>query len=288
MTSYDEHLRSGATHLCTAWAVTRRDGKSYGFTDHDLDLEFEGLTFQAGSGLTGFAVSQSTGLSVDNSEALGALSSDAIAPGDLSAGRFDGAEIRIWSVVWSSVSARKLLFRGTIGAVRREGAGFAAELRGLTEALNQPGGRVFTRLGSAVAGGGLSGDALEPFSAEVDLRAVSGTELEVSGLDGFAPGWFTHGRIEVLSGASAGLFAAIKEHAGARLRLWAPMALAASDRLRLVAGCDGRFETYRDKFGNAAGFDGFPHIPGEDWLMAVPRNDETNDGGSLFGRSLAE
>lgn len=283
MTLYHAHLQSGATHLCTAWAITRRDGLSMGFTDHDRDLEFDGLRFQAGSGLTGFAVSQSTGLAVDNSEAIGALSSDAISPGDLSAGRFDDSEIRIWSVVWDDVAARKLLFRGSIGAVRREGPGFTAELRGLTEALNQPGGRVFSRLGSALPGAGLPVADLAPeFVAQVSVAGVSGTQVQVRGLEATAPGWFAHGRIEVQSGDSAGLFAGIKAQDGGRLTLWAPMALTEGDGLRLIAGCDGRFETYRDKFGNALGFDGFPHIPGEDWLMAVPRSDGINDGGSLF------
>ena len=33
------HLETGTTTLCRCWAVTRRDGELYGFTDHDLDFE---------------------------------------------------------------------------------------------------------------------------------------------------------------------------------------------------------------------------------------------------------
>ena len=68
----DAHLASAATTLCRAWTVMRRDGVVLGFTDHDRDLTFDGVTHRAGSGLTARALQQSTGLSVDNSEALGA------------------------------------------------------------------------------------------------------------------------------------------------------------------------------------------------------------------------
>ena len=46
--------------------------------------------------------------------------------------------------------------------------------------------------------------------------------------------------------------------------------LAEGDLVRLTAGCDKRFETCRFKFDNALNFQGFPDLPAEDWLMAVP------------------
>ena len=56
---------------------------------------------------------------------------------------------------------------------------------------------------------------------------------------------------------------------------------APGDSLRLTAGCDKRFATCRLKFVNQANFQGFPHVPGEDWLLAVPRAEGDNTGGSL-------
>ena len=81
------HLATGATTTCRAWAVTRRDGKSYGFTDHDLDLEFDGALFKANSGLTAGALQRTTGLAVDNTEVVGSLSDAAISETDLLAER---------------------------------------------------------------------------------------------------------------------------------------------------------------------------------------------------------
>jgi uncharacterized phage protein (TIGR02218 family) len=56
--------------------------------------------------------------------------------------------------------------------------------------------------------------------------------------------------------------------------------LSAGDRVRVEAGCDKRMESCRLKFANLANFQGFPDIPGEDWMMAVPRSGNPNSGGS--------
>ena len=66
-----DHLGQGVTTVCRAWLVTRRDGVQFGFTDHDLDLGFEGHVFKASSGMTARTLQQTTGLSVDNSETVG-------------------------------------------------------------------------------------------------------------------------------------------------------------------------------------------------------------------------
>jgi hypothetical protein len=46
-------------------------------------------------------------------------------------------------------------------------------------------------------------------------------------------------------------------------------------------GCDRRFATCRDRFGNVANFRGFPHIPGNDFVLRYP-----GSGDSLDGRAL--
>jgi uncharacterized phage protein (TIGR02218 family) len=46
--------------------------------------------------------------------------------------------------------------------------------------------------------------------------------------------------------------------------------LAPGDLVRLSAGCDLRAVTCREKFGNFRNFRGFPHVPSEDWITAMP------------------
>lgn len=279
---------AGATHLCRCWAVTRQDGQVFGFTDHDVDLSFDGVRFRAGSGLNAFALQQTTGLSVDNSEAIGALQSDAIRDDDIAAGRFDGARVQAWTVVWDNVEARQLDFTGTIGAITRKGPSFTAELRGLTEMLNVSSGRVFHRNCPFVLGDSACGVDLAALTEDATVVEVSDDDvLHIEGVAGHADGWFARGVLELASGDGVGLRGVIKtdRQAGSRrlLQLWTPLpaALRPNDPVRLIAGCDKQLSTCKTKFANIAAFGGFPHIPGEDWLMSVPRHDGQNDGGSL-------
>ena len=46
------------------------------------------------------------------------------------------------------------------------------------------------------------------------------------------------------------------------------------------ASCDKRWATCRATFGNGANFQGFPDVPGDDFLTALPARGGRNDGGS--------
>lgn len=280
MSALLEHLAGGITTTCLCWAVTRRDGVVMGFTDHDRDLEFEGVAFRAGTGLTARALAQVAGLAVDNSEAVGALSDAGVREEDLRAGRFDGAEVRQWLVNWQDVAARMMRFRGTLGEVVQAGGEFRAELRGLSEALNRTGGRVLQQGCDAVLGDVRCGVDLHlpEFSAEFVVQALRERRVLVLPLEGgFEAGWFAQGRVQVLDGAAAGLSGSVKRDSwepGLRIvELWEEPAIlpVPGDRVRVQAGCDRLAATCRNKFSNFSNFRGFPHVPDEDWITASPR-----------------
>ncbi|NDV99533.1 DUF2163 domain-containing protein [Salipiger sp. PrR002] len=283
------HLAGGLTTVVRCWALTRRDGLRLGFTDHDRALSFDGLEFRADSGLSAKAVQQATGLSVDNSEAMGALSDASLSEADIEAGRFDDAELVAWLVNWIDVSQRRILFRGTLGQIRRGPSAFHAELRGLTERLNRPMGRVYHKSCAAVLGDAACKFDLKTagYLAEKDIVFVDGSQsLSVAPLPGFELGWFSRGRLEMLSGAAAGLSGGIKRDRhidGLRvIDLWEPLRapLAPGDRVRLTAGCDKMFETCRFKFNNIINFQGFPDVPEEDWMLTHASSASVTDGGS--------
>ena len=266
------------TTVARAWSVRRADGLTLGFTDHDQRLVFGGVTFRPDRGLTARALVQGTGLSVDNSEAVGALNDDAITERDLMAGRWDQAELRMWEVDWSDVTRRKLVFRGSLGEVSRANGAFRAELRGLSDALNAPQGRVYHPRCSARLGDGACRVDLSAESLSV-LRQVQvmdeGRVFTFTAFPAFDAAWFDHGRLEVLSGAAQGLHGAIKNDTarpgGQRIiELWSGLGIlpATGDQIRLTAGCDKAADTCRLKFRNQLNFRGFPHLPSEDWLMA--------------------
>lgn len=288
--AFEAHLAGGVTTLCRAWDILRKDGVRFAFTDHDMPLRFEGIEFRADAGLSALALAQSTGLSVDNTEALGALSAASIREDEIEQGRFDGAEVRAWLVNWADVNQRWLNFRGHIGEVTRAGGAFRAELRGLTEGLNRPLGRVYQKPCTAVLGDSTCRFAVERagYRHEIDVAAVDGARaFSWEGFDVFEDGWFARGKLEVLSGPAKGLWGIIKHDRLSgdtrRIELWEPLrgAVDAGTQIRLVAGCDKRAETCRLKFDNLVNFQGFPDLPGEDWMVSVPRASGANSGGSL-------
>ena len=290
MSAFQEHLDTGVTTLARCWAVVRRDGQMFGFTDHDRALSFDGITFKADAGMTARAIMSGTGLSVDNSEAMGALSDAAITESDIEAGRFDGAEVKAWVVNWSDVEMRALQFTGTIGELRRSGGAFHAELRGLTELLNQPQGRVYQTPCSAILGDSACGfdTNADGYSVEVPVEAlIERRRFMFADMKTFEPAWFERGRLRVMSGPAEGLIGLIKRDRfvdGVReVEVWEAFrtAIEAGDMIRLEVGCDKRFETCRAKFNNLRNFRGFPDIPGDDWLVSAPVSSGQNAGGSL-------
>ena len=68
----------GATTLCHCWRLVLRDGTRIGFTDHDRDLIFDGLTHAAGSGLDASEVETTLGFGSVGGEVAGALAAAAL------------------------------------------------------------------------------------------------------------------------------------------------------------------------------------------------------------------
>jgi uncharacterized phage protein (TIGR02218 family) len=289
-------LDSGVTTLARCWKLMRRDGVVMGFTDHDRDLVVGGVTFRAGTGFSSSEAASRFDLSVDGAEISGALADDSLTDADLAAGRYDAAQVETWLVDWSDPQLKVLTARGTLGEVRREGQAFVAELRGLADLLSQESGRLYTArcgadLGDARCKVDLTNPALRGAGA---VSVVEGTSIFVaSGLDDFADGWFSLGRLLWTGGANAGLAIEIKEHrliAGhARLTLWQamPEPIATDDAFTVTAGCDKSFATCRARFANTDNFRGFPQIPGNDFLLASPvQGAPGNNGLSLSPPTL--
>ncbi len=279
-------LATGVTTLAHAWRVTRRDGVVLGFTDHDRDLTFDMVTFRAATGLAASEMHKDVDLSVDGAAASGVLRDDAINEGDLRAGKWDGARVDVWRVDWTDPALRVHLLAGRIGEVRRGPAAFVAELRGLQAAFDAPFGRVFSRFCDADVGDIRCGVDLDApaYRGEGAADALESDRAFVaSGLGAFADGWFTRGgavwpdgtRSEVRAHRVAGT------HVTIELAAAAP-ALAVGAAFVITAGCDKRAATCRDKFANIISFRGFPHMPGNDVVVAGADPAQPFDGGSRF------
>jgi uncharacterized phage protein (TIGR02218 family) len=284
------HLDTGATTIAWCWRIERSDGVVFGFTDHDRALEFGGVIYEPDSGFAASEIRSGTDLAVDAQEAQGVLTSDTIIETDILNGRWDNAAVEVWRVNWSAVSQRALMRRGAIGQVRRGRLAFVAEVRSLAHVLNQTVGRTFQHACDAELGDARCGlDLDDPaFETTGSITAGSGDRsFATSGLSGFAAGWFTLGRLTWTSGPNAGRIAEVASHdvvgSSHNLTLLEAPArpISVGDDFYVVAGCDKRLETCRDRFVNVVNFRGFPHIPGQDTVIRYPNRGDANTGDVL-------
>lgn len=290
---FQTHLDSGVTTLCWCWRISRRDGTVFGFTDHDEAVTFDAVDHRPTAGFTATALASNLGLSVDDVEVEGALVDDILTEEELAAGLFDGADVSVYRVNWVAPDQHVLMRSGTLGEVERSGAAFRAELRGLTHALQQPSGRVFQSSCDAELGDARCGVNLESAAYKGSGQIVTdfGDGLHrVNGLSGFEIGWFGGGTLTLTSGAAAGAVYRIRTHVrdaeGDLIGLWETpaIALSAGDFFEARSGCDKTFQTCRGRFANGLNFRGFPHMPGNDFVLGYPRaGANENRGGSRNG-----
>jgi uncharacterized phage protein (TIGR02218 family) len=281
------HLAGGETTLAQCWRVIRTDGVVLGFTDHDVALTVSGTPCRPLHGLDGGEVPARLGAQVETGEVIGILADEAIAEDDILLGRYDGAQVETWLVNWRSPDQTLLRRVDTIGEIIREDGIFRAELRSAQEALNTVRGRLYQGLCDAVVGDARCGVNLGA-SGRSGTATVTGIIdpfcVSVSGLAGFAEDWFAHGLASWSLGKKAGLTDAVLTHNRIgdaivlgfvhRVGDW----VAVGDTLTVTAGCDRRFATCREKFGNTVNYRGFPHVPGSDFVLRHPREGDALDG----------
>jgi uncharacterized phage protein (TIGR02218 family) len=278
--------------LCWCWKLTRKDGVVFGSTEHDEDLTFGGVTYEAATGFTPSSFETQAQLAVDTIDLFGALISNRLSEDALAAGLFDNASIEMWRVNWKNTRQRYLKIAGSIGEVSRGRTAFKAEFRSAAHALNQDVGRAFSKVCDADLGDSRCTVDLDnsQYRGSGYVSAVIGDGLfEVSGLDDFDDGWFSDGLFTFTSGANVTVAKEVRHHTklaagGIMIELLEPQPfiVAVGDAFFITAGCDKTAQTCQDKFDNLVNFRGFPFIPGNDVILRAGDVDDNNDGNSLF------
>lgn len=266
------HIAGEVTTLATCWKLTRTDSVVQGFTDHDRDIIFSGVTYKAATGFTPTAISTSAALNVDNLDVEGALDSTAIGDADILAGKYDFAEIEIFLLNYADLTQGALkLRRGWLGEVSLKNHQFTAEVRGLTQRLSQTIGELYSpscraRLGDARCKVNLASHTVTGSATSVVDRQqfTDSARTEASGL-------FNFGKITFTGGANNGLSMEVKEYsykpgAGGTFILALPMpyVISASNGYSVHKGCDKTLSVCKSRFGNVVNFRGEPHVPGLD------------------------
>lgn len=259
--------------VATYWRILRRDGVTLGFTTHDRDLWFDDILHRAAPGMMPAAIRRTAGLDADSAEISGAISHEAISEADLQAGRFDGTSVVVGVVDWQAPCSIGLehqpLYRGTIGTVSQEMAGFVAALESGKAALaRDPIPRTSPTCRASFCGPECGLSAAR-YSHEAMLLAHD-TERHLIRLNiALDPDLLLGGSLRWVDGPYAGLGMTITGRSGDLLMLDRPLdrALESGLRVTLREGCDHTLATCRQRFGNAVNFRGEPFLPGNDLVV---------------------
>ncbi len=261
-------IKKPLTTLAFCWRLQRRDGVTIGLTSHDRDIALGGLTYRATPGMAPSAIERTSGFDADSVELKGALSSDAIRAEDLLAGRWDGAQLRLFAVDWSDPETNPVhLARGELGNVSVSGDAFSVELRGPTAVLDAPVSIETSPDCRASLGDNQCRVDMAGRSRIVTVSASTGSRMTVSAV--LVSGDYVQGDLRWLDGANAGLKSLILANDAGHVELatYPPFPVISGARVSLTQGCDLRFATCVSRFANAANFRGEPHLPGNDLLL---------------------
>ena len=158
--------------------------------------------------------------------------------------------------------------RGSLGAIERRGAAFAAELQGVTRLLDRPVCPATSPSCRAVLGDRACRVDLAPLT---HMRRVVAAEGRAVTLDSEVAG-LMFGELLWIEGANCGLASPVIAAEGTVLQLAEVLSFAVTGpvRVRLTGGCDKQLATCRDRFANAINFRGEAHLPGNDLLTRYP------------------
>lgn len=277
------HIAGDSTSLSTCWKLTRADGQIFGFTDHDVDLVIAGTTYLSAIGYSQSAMRSSSDLAVDNADVQALIDSSVITHEDILSGAWDHAQVEIFKVNWMSPGDGTIpLKTGTIGEVELHGEVYRAELRGLSQALQQTLGELYSASCRANLGDARCKISLVDYTATGTVSSSSGasivTDLGSSTVrltpatTGAPPdAYFTGGLLTWTSGANSGrqieTIGYVASSQTLTLALTPTFGVNAGDTFSVRAGCAKTLATCRDRFGNVLNRRAEDYVPGLDRVL---------------------
>lgn len=269
-TELQAHLAGECLTLAHCWKITRTDGEVMGFTEHDQDLIYETVTYQATTGFTPTAIASQSSLAVDNLDIQGMLSAGAITDKDILAGRYDFAEVETFLINYNDIGQGALSLRkGWLGEVQLNNNQFIAEVRGLTQALSTHIGELYAPICRATFGDSRCAVDTASYTVTGMVTSASSSQQFADSTRSEANGSFDRGVVTFTSGENEGISREVKEFRASQLTLAlpTPYPIQLGDGYSLVKGCDKSFRTCVETYNNAVNFRGEPHVPGLDRML---------------------
>lgn len=280
------HLQQNVTTLCTLWRVEAADGTVIRASNHTRSITFNSEVYTPAP-LQPSRNQSVAGLQPDNAEVMIVLTSSGITEADLRAKKYDGARVVIYEGVnyLSPADGATRTRVRVLGETTVKNGTAQIKVVGLSYLLSKPIGDLYSplcrvrQLGDAECKVNLLGNTVDgtPITTTTTVTGVSSRRVFTVGVsrpdDFYLKGW-----VEFTSGANAGAgFGSkmeIKSNTGNSIELNLPMGrtVAIGDAVKLIAGCDRRLPTCRDKFANVINRRAEDYLPGIEKAVTFPQS----------------
>ena len=268
------HMAGEVTTLCYCWKVVRTDSQEFFFTSLDIDIVYDGDTYEADSGFIPSSLDHTRAVNVDELEVVAFLESTKITEADIQAGLWDYAEVDVFILNYENTAQNEIFLAKTfkLGEVAIHDNEFIGEIRGLTQHLQTsfiglygPGCRA--DLGDTKCGVDVAGS----FTETGTVTGFTDRQVFEDSARGESEDVFAGGKLTWTSGNNNGYSMEVKkfDFQTEEFTLFLPMpyAIQVGDGYSVTYGCDKSKGTCKDRFNNIVNFRGEPFLPGLDGLM---------------------
>lgn len=277
-------LAEGSTTLARLYLITRRDGVTLRFTDHDSDIIRNGFTYSADTGLSVASITSSTNRTAQNTELRVVFGTGFVEELDCIRGVYDDANFAVRLVDYENIAYDQMdLMYGKLGSFENTHKGYGSfEVTSLFDRTRRQLGEVYSPECRADLGDARCKLSLATFQRTLTVTSGGGRGGCTGTISGgsLAAKYFVNGVCTWLTGQNAGrsIEVLFDPNSGTtrtlRFVLPMPFTIANGDTATLYRGCDKRIATCSEVFNNAVNFRGEPAVPGADFANGIPVTDE--------------
>ena len=291
-----EHLNGQALSVCRLLQLRLADGRRFGSTSLDEDVEYQGFIYRASSGIDVSVLSSDSALSVENAEFTSLFDDlkDSLKYEEVKAGALDNAEWILYLVNFLDTGMGHIVLdAGDVGDVKFKGnQAYDVELVSYAMRLREPIGTKDSLTCRAVFGSEPQGQygcgvnaeqywkkgTVDKISIEEPTRVFADTSIPINYAINVARVYFTKGDNK------SGKMYQIEDynHKTGTIALLEPTAfpIKAGDEFMIRRDCD-KTHAQCKAFNNVLNFKGEPFIPVSDGVEGMTPNAQDSGGEAI-------
>jgi len=267
-----DHLGKQTTTLAICWKLVRKDGTVMGYTSHDKDIEYGGVTYYPAECAEVSSLEQTADAEPDNME-ISVAFGEGITKYDVYKGLYDNASLYVFMINYEDTGMGIIkIVSGNIGNITAEEYGGKFEFFSLSDRLKTTTGNIYDYRCNARLGDERCGVNLTSWTTTGTVTSVIDRGIFTDSSNTYEDNYYNYGVVTFTSGNNDGWTREVKTFESCTFYLFSelPYSIEIGDTFTIVKGCDGFHDTCKGTFDNFVNFRGQPHIPGRDEVIKYP------------------